>query len=395
MAFRIDSYISHGEIDNTLHGCTTGKLWLVGETEPVRLLLEGDCWRDIAGSLLTFKNFKRETPTRDVLSSLAREQNGIVGDITASRKVRIPTVPEEQWEDYFGKNEPLPTAWTNSLYLEWFSEENGRVVIESADYEITLSQHEWDMDEDEESAQKLANMQGMREFMNRVIQPRESIPAAQEEDADEFEWEERLKESDRLAEAYSEVMEKYLDAEDAEQKEAFVMGWDNLLAEMADEDEGLEPEEEDEEAPEWIEDAVEIDFDFGENADEEDREDVTVECSHPIQVSSRDLTIEVMDWSSDVGEFDSRERLVTALIQISSRLGSIFDLDEPDTKNTGFLLAIFKRCINWCHDAIRACADLTADLKLKEQKETIQQFQLRIFQLRDELTDLRRQYRQK
>ena len=391
MAFRIDSYISHGEVDNTLHGCTTGKLWLVGQKKPLRLLLEGDCWRDIAGSLLTFKNLKPEAPTRAVLKDLDLEQNGIVGDITASRKVRVPTVEESEWEHYLSRNEPLPTAWTNSLYLEWFSEANGRVVVESADYEITLSQHEWDMDEDEEAAQKLANMQGMRDFMNRVIQPRTESEIDQREDADEFEWEERLKESDRLAEAYSEVMEKYLDAEDAEQKEAFVMGWDNLLAEMADEDEGLDSDDDDEDnAPEWIDDAVEIDFNFEENSEDDE---ISVECTHPIQQTSRDLTIEMMDWSGDIGEFESRERLVTAMIKISSRLGSVFDIDEPDARNNGFLLAIFKRCINWSHDAIRACSDLHKNLSTPKQKKTLEDFQLRIFQLRDDLTDLRRQYR--
>jgi hypothetical protein len=42
----------------------------------------------------------------------------------------------------------------NSLYLEWFSEANGRVVIESADYELNISAPEWRMtpEEDEQRA---------------------------------------------------------------------------------------------------------------------------------------------------------------------------------------------------------------------------------------------------
>jgi hypothetical protein len=35
--------------------------------------------------------------------------------------------------------EKPPEHMANSFYLEWFSESNGRVVIESADYELSLS----------------------------------------------------------------------------------------------------------------------------------------------------------------------------------------------------------------------------------------------------------------
>ena len=56
MAWRIDEAVIHGELDNTVEGRTTGKVWLVGREEPIELELEGDAWRDLAGTKLKFFN---------------------------------------------------------------------------------------------------------------------------------------------------------------------------------------------------------------------------------------------------------------------------------------------------------------------------------------------------
>ena len=53
------------------------------------------------------------------------------------------------------RKEKPPEHMANCLYLEWFSEANGRVVIESADYELTISAPEWRLtpEENEERAE--------------------------------------------------------------------------------------------------------------------------------------------------------------------------------------------------------------------------------------------------
>ncbi len=56
MPLRIESAVRSGEIDNTVEGKTTGLVWLVGRDEPVLLRLVGDCWRDLAGTRLKFRN---------------------------------------------------------------------------------------------------------------------------------------------------------------------------------------------------------------------------------------------------------------------------------------------------------------------------------------------------
>ncbi|HEX7260736.1 MAG TPA: hypothetical protein VF258_02890, partial [Luteolibacter sp.] len=301
MAWRIEDAVAHGEIDNTVEGHTTGRIWLAGRDEPLILSLNGDCWRDLAGTRLQFENPNpKSTPDAEALDV---DQTGIVGDMTASRKNKVPTVSEEEFNELYHNQLDIPYEWRNTLYLEWFSEINGRVVIETAAYQLTISPHEWEMDEDAEDAQKLANLNAMRDFMAQVIRRRD--PEGPEpdvsEELDEFAWEERLKESDRLTDAYQEVLEKYMEDADSEQKEAFVMGWDGLLDALADRDEadednfqselkGYDARSEKEDSPDFDDDGLDAE-DF-EDADDElfgDEED------HPLQAKAQELAMRAMD----------------------------------------------------------------------------------------------------
>jgi hypothetical protein len=81
-------------------------------------------------------------------------QRGKVGDLTASRKVRVFIVPDEEAFEMLERGEKPPERLANALYLEWFSESNGRVVIESADYELEISEPKWRMSPDEEEQRR-------------------------------------------------------------------------------------------------------------------------------------------------------------------------------------------------------------------------------------------------
>ena len=172
MAWRIEDAVAHGEIDNTVEGRTTGRIWLAGRDEPLILSLDGDCWRDLAGTRLQFEN---PSPKSDAGRRSARHGPG-------RHHRRHDRLAEKQGADAWARrnstssiktNQEIPYEWRNTLYLEWFSEINGRVVIESSAYKLTISPHEWEMDEDAEDAQKLANLNAMRDFMAQVIRRRD------------------------------------------------------------------------------------------------------------------------------------------------------------------------------------------------------------------------------
>src|ERR1035437_3578649 len=150
MAFRIHESVVRGEIDNRVKGIVRGKIWVEGRAAPVVLELEGNAWPDLAGCRLTFTNPQKRVPHAH-LDSLHALQRGSIGDLPASRKVRVFDVPLPDALDMIHRKEKPPEHMANCLYLEWFSEANGRVVIESADYELTISAPEWRLTPEEDA----------------------------------------------------------------------------------------------------------------------------------------------------------------------------------------------------------------------------------------------------
>lgn len=245
MAFRIHDSVVRGEIDNRVKGTVRGRIWVEGRAEPVRLELKGNAWPDLAGCLLTFSNPQKRNPDPH-LDSLHPSQRGSIGDLTASRRIRVFDVPLEEALAMIRRKETPPEHMANSLYLEWFSEANGRVVIESADYELTISAPEWRMtpEEDKERAGQAAA--GMDGFMNKLTEAVEQHQRGQkdpEEQWDEHDYERFLKESDARTDKYAELLDKYGDSEEAEAKIAKEMGWLRELTEEEAEEERRRIEE--------------------------------------------------------------------------------------------------------------------------------------------------------
>ena len=179
MAWRIDEPVVRGEIDNRERGRLTGRIWFLGRAEPVELNLQGNAWRDVAGRLLRFEN---PSPQPMDLSELRVEQTGVTGDVTASRKVKVPEISPEEMGEYYRAKKPFPWHWGNSLHLEWYSQQNGRVVIESAAYILTLEgEANWEMSEAEEHAQRGSNAEAMTGFMTRLTEDVAAAEAATDE----------------------------------------------------------------------------------------------------------------------------------------------------------------------------------------------------------------------
>lgn len=391
MAWRVDEAVEHGLIDNTVEGLTTGKIWLVGRDEPLILSLNGDCWRDLAGSVLEFENPSPKEMAE--ATELDTEQTGIVGDITASRKARIPDISEEEMDECERRGEDIPFCWRNVLSMEWFSEINGRVLIEAAGYDLKINGKEWDMDEDQEEAQKLANLSAMRDFLAQVIRRAEpdgsGAVTGKSGELDEYEWEERLKESDRLTDAYQEVLEKYMEDSDSERKEAFVMGWDGLLGEMAEREEdgdnfGDDGEEDDEE------DGFTEDWKSGGG---DDGEEIWLESSHPLQAKAHEVALRSFDIAGKNGDRDSpAQRTISNLMLVSAKLaGVLHGQDSEYEPETGFVLAVLKRCLGWINESLGACSELIATEEDADHKAALNHLRADIFGIRDGITEMRRE----
>ena len=217
MAWRIEEFVTRGEIDNRVRGRVTGRLWFAGRAAPIEFDLAGNAWRDLAGRRLEFTNPEHKP---GLPASFAARQTGVTGDCTASRKVKVPDIPLEQIGEYMAARKPWPWHWGNSLYFEWFSAANGRVVIESAGYRLTIAPDAaWDMSPAEEEAQRRANGEALAAFMDRPggAVSRPSAPGnagepAAESDEDrpqtEAEAERMQADSDRLADRIQARMDR-------------------------------------------------------------------------------------------------------------------------------------------------------------------------------------------
>jgi hypothetical protein len=381
MAWRIDEAVIRGEIDNTVEGRTTGRVWLVGREEPLVLDLDGDCLRDLAGTRLMFVN-PAPKMQEDALT-LVSPQIGLIGDMTASRRCRVPDLMDSDSDGDKDGHE-----WRNVLSLEWFGNMNGRVVIESDAFQLEISPQEWAMDEDADAAQQLSNLHAMREFIGQVIQRRENEETnAVTSEMNEFEWEERLKESDRLTDAYQEVLEKYMEDPDGERKEAFVMGWDGLLDAMADQEEdeargefdssdftGVEEGEEDEDG--WM-----------------DMDDMDDDDSHPLQARAQEIALRAMDLMERESKPDSpAHAVVSNLLQVTGKLaGALNGRSSGYEPETGYVLAVLKRCLSWLNEAVGACQELIAVESDPDHRAALVHLRSSIFEIRDGVTELRRE----
>ena len=246
MAFRIHDSVVRGEIDNRIKGIVRGKIWVHRRKQPVTLELKGNAHPDLAGCLLKFTN-PRKRITHPHLDSLNPIQRGTIGDLTASRKVRVFDVPLEKALAMIRRKDKPPEHLANSLYLEWFSEANGRVVIESADYQLDISAPEWRLTAAEEKQRAQDAADGLAGFMGKLTQALEDQRFTVPEDRPmtEFEWEKSFRESDALTDKYLELLDKYGHSDEAHAKIAKEMGWDKRAKrkEAEAESEETEPEE--------------------------------------------------------------------------------------------------------------------------------------------------------
>ena len=119
MAWRPYENLIAGELENTVPGRVTGWLRFVGMEQEVKLDLKGDFHRDIRGTRVRLRNPQPSDRNHTGALGEARDgsymdgfspvQTGDAGDITAG----LPPYPYVRYP-----------------YVEWYYEQNGRVVLE-------------------------------------------------------------------------------------------------------------------------------------------------------------------------------------------------------------------------------------------------------------------------
>lgn len=112
MAWRPYEQFIEGVLDNTVPGKVTGWMKFAGMREKVVFDLEGNFHRDIRGAKVRLRGNGESANAEEsvkYMEGFSKLQKGNVGDMTAGKE---------------------PTDYVNYPYFEWYSEDNGRVVIE-------------------------------------------------------------------------------------------------------------------------------------------------------------------------------------------------------------------------------------------------------------------------
>jgi hypothetical protein len=107
MAWRPTLYLIEGELDNTQPGQVSGWLQFVRMKNKVILRLAGDFHRDIRGTRVLLAGVANPGYV-GCMRGFSRQQTGKVGDMTAG----LP-----------------PRDYVHRPYFEWYSQENGRVLL--------------------------------------------------------------------------------------------------------------------------------------------------------------------------------------------------------------------------------------------------------------------------
>ncbi len=224
MIFRLSDFINYGRIDNSIQGIVRLELWFNKCDQPMHFKLQGDCLQDIAGCITEFAG-NSNSPAPDYLDKydlFSSEEEGIVGDMTASKVVNVS---------------PTSKRADHQLYLEWFSLKHGMFLIEINQPNIrSITLPTWNMDAQDEQVQLMCNQQALHDYVAAWISQYASHPDEQDPLPDSH-WDIRLREAEGAAIAYQEIHRKYKSELFSETREAFVMGLSEKLEELATSDE--------------------------------------------------------------------------------------------------------------------------------------------------------------
>jgi hypothetical protein len=253
----------------------------------------------------------------------------------------------------------------NAVYLEWFSERSGRVVIESADYRLRISEPAWRYSPEEIAERRRRIAEEETPFAIAITQDGET------QEWDEVRYEQFLRESDALTERYGRLLEKYADHPDSERIIAHEMGWtwvEEALDQQNEEKERHEEEAEDLEAKVDKENESENEMeDYELPPPDPIREgidwvrDERGHILHPIEKRAHDALHALLDDLKTSGDFPEEEDaqladFVSGFMTLSAKLaGALAGVARGnDSFEPGMVIAWLKRILEILNKTIAA-----------------------------------------
>ncbi len=403
MGWQLGCSVVRGEIDARTRDRVTGKIWLLDRHFPIELTLRGNPLRDLAGCLLEFEN---PSPEPEDNEGLCPVQMGRTGDITASRKTRIFNLSPQQVRELRQRGEPVDCRIGNALTIEWYSNANGRVTVDSTEFLTRISDFTWRMTVEEEEEQLRKNQDAYEDWSGLFAfededddDDMEDFEDPQDWDMDEFAWERQLQESDAMTRRYMELIEVYLDHPEREQIIAHEMGWDGYDGIFDHDDDlvysGESPYDSDDDDDDYLP--------LEPLAHTEGRDWIRSrdgKIRHPL--SDRAASLAMRMWrickengltdSNGDGDADIQTMLFNAQTISAKLAGALDSLAYEDDPDGAFVVACLKRALNHFGQAITSTSLVSQKNRLSPA--VIQGFRDEIFAIRQDVLALMKHYRQ-
>ena len=178
MAWRPSDWVTAGEVDNTTRGWTVGWIKIEGRDQPLQLKLAGNCHPDLAGwkfRIVRTESIPQWAKPLCHLDSIATDQSGHVGDITADQDTKHFECSDEEFVRRSNAGDRPPTESRKAVYLEWFSNNNGRCVIQSTRLAVErIGERAFELTDEEWDEQAKRNSDEMHHFMLQLSDVMES-----------------------------------------------------------------------------------------------------------------------------------------------------------------------------------------------------------------------------
>jgi hypothetical protein len=298
----------------------------------------------------------------------------------------------------------VPEHMANSLYLEWFSEYNGRVVVESSDYKLTVSPSEWQLTAQEEKQRQRDAASGFSFFMEKLSEAIESVRHEPPEDKkwDEFDYEKLMKESDARTDKFMELLDKYEDDPNSDEIIAREMGWDK---ESDDEDGELAEEEKAERAAMDVDEMNRICEEAIKNPVQPDPKTEGIDwirgkeddIGHPLYfrafAASSDLWHKCKELGLSKSDDDELGEMITQFQITTAKLaGALNSLGYGRNITDGpFVVACLKRALNHLHTT-QAALEKVAPKDLLPP-DLLENTRTELFEIREEILRLMDEFR--
>lgn len=187
MAWRPSDWVISGELDNTTAGWTIGWVELQGRDKPLQLKLVGNCHPDLAG--WKFRIIRLD-PIPDWVgepefSGIRTDQSGTIGDVTADQMLQHHECSAKEFVRRSYAGDRPETSLRRSLYLEWYSHANGRIVIQDTRLAVErMGERAYELTEEQWIEQAKQNGEEIQYFMEQLTDALDENQPA-ESDSDE------------------------------------------------------------------------------------------------------------------------------------------------------------------------------------------------------------------